>query len=70
MPLLSQKRFDLYPKIGSLAKPEGADSYQFGQVVINSKTVFLKTDFSIAVVNKRCVVPGRILPISIFFFKM
>lgn len=62
MPLLKQKRFDLYPQIASPASnPDEMSSYQFGHVVINSKTVFFKTSYTLAFVNKKCAVPGRIL---------
>lgn len=61
MPLISQKRFDLYPKVGELIPRDNVDQYQFGQVTINAKTVFYKTGLTLAIVNKRCVVPGRIL---------
>lgn len=61
MPLMTQKRFDLYPQIAHYMKSNNDESYQFGQVIINSKTVFFKTNFTLAIVNKRCVVPGRIL---------
>ncbi|XKL65920.1 hypothetical protein PGB90_009340 [Kerria lacca] len=62
MPLMTQKRFDLYPQIAHYMKSNNDESYQFGQVIINSKTVFFKTNFTLAIVNKRCVVPGLYLP--------
>lgn len=61
MPLLSQKRFDLYPKMAEPALNENADQYQFGQVMVSSRAVFYRTNLTLAIVNKRCVVPGRIL---------
>lgn len=66
MPLLSQKRFDLYPKLAeSSVTGDSIDEYQFGQVMVNAKTVFYKTSLTLAIVNKRCVVPGRILHFSL-----
>lgn len=61
MPMQLQRRFDLYPKLGSISLASDTESYQFGQVVIKSQTVFYKTDYTLAFVNKRCAVPGRIL---------
>lgn len=65
MPLISQKRFDLYPKLGESIPPDNVDQYQFGQVTINAKIVFYKTGLTLAIVNRRCVVPGHVLIIPI-----
>ncbi|XP_065214089.1 deaminated glutathione amidase [Planococcus citri] len=65
MPLLSQKRFDLYPKIAEPIPCDNVDQYQFGQVMANAKTVFYITSLTLAIVNKRCVVPGHVLIIPI-----
>lgn len=65
MPLYLHRRFDLYPKLGCSSQVHKTNSYQFGQVVINSRTVFYKTDYTLAFVNKRCAVPGHVLVIPI-----
>lgn len=54
------------PKLSSLSDFNCEKmSFRFGQHLIKPSVVFLKTELSFALVNRKPVVPGRIL----FFFK-
>ncbi|XP_075234549.1 ntrilase and fragile histidine triad fusion protein NitFhit [Lycorma delicatula] len=76
MPVITHKRNDVYPEMlpifkideveNSLAKMDvesnsSKTSYQFGQVLISQACIFYQTNFTMAFVNKRCVVPGHVL---------
>lgn len=55
-----------YILFSSRLQPEEM-SFRFGQHLIKPSVVFLKTELSFALVNRKPVVPGRIL--FFFFFK-
>nr|CAD7593158.1 unnamed protein product [Timema genevievae] len=64
MPLWKHRRNDLYPKMtqtNSSSSSHYQESYQFGQVVVKSDSVFYKTSLTFAFTNKKCVVPGHVL---------
>ncbi|CAG7838058.1 unnamed protein product [Allacma fusca] len=70
MPVINHKRYDLYdhpPKQIKYSIPDtsiGEDLYDFGQVKIKAKFVFLESNLSRAFVNKKCILPGHVLVIS------
>ncbi|KAJ8258574.1 hypothetical protein COCON_G00175860 [Conger conger] len=43
-------------------------TFRFGQHIIKASAVFLQTELSFALVNRKPVVPGRILPSIYIFF--
>ena len=64
MPVMSHHRRHLYES--SLASKKvhftqqtDQQSYTFGQVTVPGCMIFYQTRYSMAFVNKRCVVPGR-----------
>uniref|UniRef100_A0A2C9LAY1 CN hydrolase domain-containing protein n=1 Tax=Biomphalaria glabrata TaxID=6526 RepID=A0A2C9LAY1_BIOGL len=66
MPVWQHRRTDLYGRVtalhsdSSIISPEEQDSYQFGHVTIKSSQVFYRTLLSLAFVNNKPVLPGRI----------
>ncbi|CAG0891316.1 unnamed protein product [Darwinula stevensoni] len=66
MPVHSHRRPDVYSlPCGHLQSfPRDDAEFQFGQVLIKGKMLFMRTSMSMAFVNKKCVLSGRILFLS------
>ena len=67
MPVHSHRRPMVYSlPCDHLESFPGDDAeFQFGQVLIKGKMIFLRTSMSMAFVNKKCVLSGRILFLSL-----
>ncbi|CAH0392442.1 unnamed protein product [Bemisia tabaci] len=66
IPVWSNRRFDLYPKLEASHSSDALQNcknieFTFGQVKVPAEHVFFKTQLTIAFVNKKCVVPGHVL---------
>lgn len=69
MPVFQHRRNDLYrlELMHSDTIIDDNESYKFAHKIIPGSTVFLRTKYSFAFTNIRCVVPGRILSINLEF---
>lgn len=64
LPVWTDRRPDIYGEVlpaENQVEIDSCDSYQFGQVIITSSQVFLRTRFSFAFVNHRPFLPGHSL---------
>ena len=63
MPVSSHRRHDIYqlPTQEScpMDLPADHESFSFGQVTVKGWAIFYRSRYSIAFVNRKCVVPGR-----------
>jgi hypothetical protein len=70
MPVWEHRRNDLYPDMSPLRTAVKSDeiddnaAYRFGSTTVHGSAVFYKTNKTVAFTNRRCAVPGRILPLE------
>jgi hypothetical protein len=70
MPVWEHRRNDLYPDMSPFKtavksdKIDDSTAYRFGSTTVHGSTVFYKTNKTVAFTNKKCAVPGRILPLE------
>ncbi|GFY42301.1 nitrilase and fragile histidine triad fusion protein NitFhit [Trichonephila inaurata madagascariensis] len=62
MPVWEHRRSELYGNIiPAKSSPDSNTIYMFADIQLNPGYIFYKTKYSIAFVNKKCVVPGHVL---------